>query len=162
VIKVGAATEMELKNRKYKIEDALNATRAAVEEGILPGGGTSLVKLSKKLDAFKLEDADEQIGVDIVKSAILYPIVQIADNAGHKGDWVVEKVRESEDFNYGFNAATGQFEDLVQAGIIDPTKVIRVSLENAVSAAAMFLTTDAVVVDAPKKEEPESPMPGGM
>lgn len=157
VIKVGAATEMEMKNRKYKIEDALNATKAAVEEWILPGGWTSLVKLSKKLESFVLEDTDEQIGVDIVRNAILYPVVQIADNAWHKGDRVVEKVKESDDLNFGFNAATGVFENLVDAGIIDPTKVIRVSLENAVSAAAMFLTTDAVIVDAPQKEETAAP-----
>ena len=161
VLKVGAATEMEMKNRKYKIEDALNATRAAVEEGILPGGGTSLVKLSKKLDELKLNDADEQTGVEIVKNAILYPVVQIANNAGYKGDWVVEKVKEEADFHTGFNAATGDFEDLMNSGIIDPTKVIRVSLQNAVSAAAMFLTTDAVVVDAPKKEEPMPAAPAG-
>ncbi len=155
VIKVGAATEMEMKNKKYKIEDALNATRAAVEEGILPGGGISLVKLAKKLDTLKLDDEDEHIGLEIVKNAILYPVVQIANNAGYKGDWVVEKVKEEADFNTWFNAATGKFENLVKAGIIDPTKVVRVSLENAVSAAAMFLTTDAIVVDAPKEEKEE-------
>jgi len=162
VIKVGAATETEMKNKKYKIEDALNATRAAVEEWILPGGGTSLVKIAKKLEWFKLEDPDEQTGVEIIKMAILYPIIQIANNAGYKGDWVVEKVKENTDFNVWFNAATGQFENLVKSGIIDPTKVIRVSLGNAVSSAAMFLTTDAVIVDSPKKEEASAPAGGGM
>jgi len=161
VIKVGAATEMEMKNRKYKIEDALNATRAAVEEGIVAGGGTALVKIAKKLSQTKLVDPDEQIWLDIVLSAIEYPVKQIADNAGYKGDWVVEEVKKSDSFNYGFNAATGEFIDLVQAGIIDPSKVLRVALQHAVSAAAMFLTTDAAIVDAPKPESAEPAMWGG-
>ncbi len=126
VIKVGAATEMEMKNKKYKIEDALNATRAAVEEGILPGGGTAFVKISNKLAALQLDDADEQIGVQIVQEAITYPVRQIANNAGFKGDWVVEEVRANSDFNIGFDAKTGEFKNLVQAGIIDPAKVLRV------------------------------------
>lgn len=152
IIKVWAATEMEMKNKKYKIEDALNATRAAVEEGIVVWGWTALVKLAKKLDGFALEDADEQIGVEIIKNAIVYPVIQIANNAGYKGDRVVEKVKENTDFNQWFDAKTGEFTDLFKDGIIDPSKVLRVALENAVSAAAMFLTTDAVIVDAPKKE----------
>jgi len=152
VIKVGAATEMEMKNKKYKIEDALNATRAAVEEGIVAGGGTPLVKLSVLLDKFSLDDPDENIAVEIVKKAIQYPLTQIADNAGYKGDRVVEKVKEHKDFNYGFEWISGEFVDLIKVGIIDPTKVIRVSLQNAVSTAAMFLTTDAVIVDAPKDD----------
>ena len=154
VIKVWAATEMEMKNKKYKIEDALNATRAAIEEGIVPGGGSMLVKLSKQLDTLTLEDGDEQVWVAIIKAAIQYPVYQIATNAGYKGDAVVEKVKESVDINYGFDARTGEYKDLMQAGIIDPVKVERVALEHAVSSAAMFLTTDAVVVDKPKKEEP--------
>lgn len=163
VIRVGAATEMEMKNRKYKIEDALNATRAAVEEGILPGGGTSFVKLAKKLENIDTTDADEQAGIDIVRNAILYPVIQIANNAGYKGDRVVEEVKKSDDFNLGFNAASGEFVDLMKQGIIDPTKVIRVALQHAVSAAAMFLTTDAVIVDTPKADEPASPAGmGGM
>lgn len=162
VIKVGAATEMEMKNKKYKIEDALNATRAAVEEGIVVWGGTALVKLSKTLDALKLDDADEQIGIEIIKHAIGYPVVQIANNAGYKGDWVVEKIKEDKSFNAGFDAKTGEFKDLFKEGIIDPAKVLRVALQNAVSAAAMFLTTDAVIVDAPKKDEPAAPDMGGM
>ncbi len=129
VIKVGAATEMEMKNKKFKIEDALNATRAAVEEGIVTGGGTALVKLSKILDDLHFDDADENIAIQIVKSAIQYPVIQIANNAGHKGDWVVEKVKESDQFNHGFDARV------------------------AVSTAAMFLTTDAVIVDEPKKDD---------
>ena len=162
VIQVWAATEMEMKNKKYKIEDALNATRAAVEEGIVVWGWTALVKLAKKLDGFVLEDADEHIGVEIIKNAIVYPVIQIANNAGYKGDRVVEKVKEHSDFNYGFDAKTWEFTDLFRDGIIDPSKVLRVALENAVSAAAMFLTTDAVIVDAPKKESDTAPDMGGM
>lgn len=156
VIKVGAATEMEMKNKKYKIEDALNATRAAVEEGILPGGGTAFVKITNKLAALQLDDADEQIGVQIVQEAITYPVRQIANNAGFKGDWVVEEVRANSDFVNGFDAKTGEFKNLVQAGIIDPAKVLRVGLQNAVSAAAMILTTDAVIADIPKKDDGHS------
>lgn len=152
VIQVGAATEMEMKNKKYKIEDALNATRAAIEEGIVAGGGSVLLQLSKLLDSFRLEDADEQVAVQIVRDAIQYPVRQIANNAGFKGDWVVEKVKESEDFNYGFDAKEGTFKNLFEAGIIDPAKVLRVALQNAVSTAAMFLTTESVIVDAPKAE----------
>lgn len=151
VIKVGAATEMEMKNKKFKIEDALNATRAAIEEGIVAGGGSVLVQLSKTLETFKLDEEDEQVAVEILQQAIQYPIKQIADNAGFKGDWVVEKVKESSDMNFGFDAKTGEFKDLKKAGIIDPAKVLRVSLENAVSTAAMILTTEAVVVDKPEE-----------
>ena len=163
VIRVGAATEMEMKNKKYKIEDALNSTRAAIEEGIVAGGGTSLIKLSAGLDKLKFDDNDEAIGAQIIKEAIQYPTRQIANNAGYKGDWVVEQVKANDDFNYGFNAATGEYTDLLKAGIIDPAKVERVSLQNAVSSAAMLLTTDAVVADEPAPEgAPAAPaMPGG-
>ena len=150
VIKVGAATEMEMKNKKFKIEDALNATRAAIEEGIVAGWGSVLVQLSKKLWELKLEDQEEQVAVEIIQQAIQYPLKQIADNAGFKWDWVVEKIKESKDMDYGFDARTGEFTNLKKAGIIDPAKVIRVSLENAVSTAAMLLTTEAVVVDKPE------------
>jgi len=153
VIKVWAATEMEMKNKKDKIEDALNATRAAVEEGIVVGWGTALVKLAAKLENFALDDEDEQIGLEIIKNAIIYPVIQIANNAGHKGDRVVEKVKEDSNFNMWFDARTGEFKDLFKDGIIDPSKVLRVALENAVSSAAMFLTTDAVIVDAPKSDD---------
>lgn len=161
VIRVGAATEMEMKNRKFKIEDALNATRAAVEEWIVAWGGTALVKLSSLLDSFTLSDSDEHIGVEIMKRAIQYPVKQIADNAGFKGDRVVEKAKEEKDFNIWFDARVGEFKNLFKHGIIDPSKVLRVALQNAVSAAAMFLTTDAIVVDAPKKES-STPDMGGM
>jgi len=150
VIKVGAATEMEMKNKKFKIEDALNATRAAIEEGIVAGWGSVLVQLSKALGKIKLEDQEEQVAVEIIQQAIQYPLKQIADNAGFKWDWVVEKIKESKDMDYGFDARTGEFTNLKKAGIIDPAKVIRVSLENAVSTAAMLLTTEAVVVDKPE------------
>jgi len=152
VIKVGAATEMEMKNKKYKIEDALNATRAAVQEWIVTWGWIALLKVGKILDTFTLEDEDESLAIEIIRNAIRYPVIQIANNAGYKWDRVVEKVQEKADFNYGFDARTWEFKDLFKEWIIDPAKVIRVSLENAVSAAAMFLTTDAVIVDAPKKE----------
>ena len=153
VIKVGAATEMEMKNKKFKIEDALNATRAAIEEGIVAGGGSVLVQLSKTLATFKLDAEDEQVAVEILQQAIQYPVKQIADNAGFKGDYVVEEVKKSDDMNFGFDARTGEFKDLKKAGIIDPAKVLRVSLENAVSTAAMILTTEAVVVDAPEDKK---------
>ncbi len=152
VIQVWAATEMEMKNKKYKIEDALNATRAAVQEWIVAWGGTALLKLSKMLESFELEDDDENIAIDIVKQAIQYPVIQIANNAWFKWDRVVEKIKEENDINKWFDASTWEFKNMVDAGIIDPAKVIRVALENAVSTAAMFLTTDAVIVDAPKKE----------
>lgn len=152
VIKVWAATEMEMKNKKFKIEDALNATRAAVQEGIVTWWWSALLQVSKTLEDFKLENWDEQIAVDIIKEAILYPVIQIANNAGYKWDRVVEKVKESSDFNFWFDAKDWEFKDLFKAWIIDPAKVLRVALENAVSSAAMFLTTDAVIVDAPKKE----------
>ena len=150
VIKVWAATEMEMKNKKFKFEDALNATRAAIEEGIVAGWGSVLVQLSKTLGEIKLKDAEEQVAIEIIQQAIQYPLKQIADNAWFKWDWVVEKIKESKDMDYGFDARTGEFTNLKKAGIIDPAKVIRVSLENAVSTAAMILTTEAVVVDKPE------------
>ncbi len=152
VIQVGAATEMEMKNKKYKIEDALNATRAAIEEGIVAGGGSVLLQLSKVLDTVKFDDPDEQVAIEIVKNAIQYPVKQIADNAGFKWDRVVEKVKESDQVNFGFDAKEGTFKDLFTSGIIDPAKVLRVALENAVSTAAMFLTTETVIVDSPEPE----------
>lgn len=160
VIRVWAATEMEMKSKKWKIEDALNATSAAIEEWIVAWGWVTLINIAHILNDVKLEDADEQIWVDIVKEAIQYPIKQIANNAGYKWDRVVEKIKENKELNYGFDAKTGQFKDMLTDGIIDPAKVIRVSLENAVSAAAMFLTTDAVIVDIASKEQTD--MSGAM
>ncbi|MDF5732711.1 MAG: chaperonin GroEL, partial [Rhizonema sp. PD38] len=147
VIKVGAPTETELKNRKLRIEDALNATKAAVEEGIVPGGGTTLIELAKKVQEIKNSlQEEEKIGADIVARALEAPLRQISDNAGVEGSVIVARVRES-DFNIGYNAATGEFEDLIAAGIIDPAKVVRSALQNAASIAGMVLTTEAIVVE---------------
>lgn len=153
VIKVWAATEMEMKNKKYKIEDALNSTRAAIEEWIVPWWGIALLKLVPMLSAMKFDDKDEQIWIEILKEAIQYPAKQIANNAWFKWDSIVEKILENKDDNYGFNSRTGEYVDLIKQWVIDPVKVIRVALQEAVSAAWMLLTTDAVVVDKPKKDE---------
>jgi chaperonin GroEL len=160
VIKVGAATETELKDKKLRIEDALHATRAAVEEGIIPGGGATLLHLSKQLPALaqSLSDPEMQIGVDIVARALAYPLKQIATNSGATGAIVVEKVRQM-DLPMGYNALTDTYEDLIAAGIIDPAKVTRTALENAASVASMFLTTEALVVEKP--EPKPAPKPGG-
>ena len=158
VIKVGAATETEMKEKKARVEDALHATRAAVEEGIVPGGGVALLRAAKALDKLKLA-GDEQIGVNIVARACEEPVRQIAQNAGFEGAVVVEKVRANDNVSFGFNADTGVFEDLVAAGVIDPTKVSRTALQNAASIASLMLTTEALVCEiAEKKKEP---MPGG-
>jgi len=157
VIKVGAATETEMKEKKARVEDALHATRAAVEEGIVPGGGVSLLRALKGLEALKV-GGDEQIGVDIVRRACEDPLRQIANNAGFEGAIVTEKIRSHEDVNYGFNAETGKFEDLVKAGVIDPTKVTRTALQNAASIAALMLTTEAMVCEIPEKKK--EPVPG--
>ena len=159
VIKVGAATETELKDRKLRIEDALNATKAAVEEGIVPGGGTTLIHLATKIDAIKNSlNAEEKIGAEIVQRALEEPLKQIADNAGAEGSVIVCRVKET-DINIGYNAATGEFEDLIAAGIIDPAKVVRSALQNAASIAGMVLTTEAIVVEKPEKKA-AAPDPG--
>ncbi len=166
VIKVGAATETEMKEKKARVEDAMHATRAAVEEGIVAGGGVALVRAAKVLDDFKTEaeDADEQIGVSIVKRALEEPLRQIAQNAGKEGAVIVGKVRESDSANYGFNAASEKFEDLVAAGVIDPAKVTRYALQNAASIAGLMLTTEAMIADAPdeKGDGGMGGMGGGM
>ncbi len=160
VIKVGAATETELKEKKARVEDAMHATRAAVEEGIVPGGGVTLVRAAKALDALKLKEEDEQIGVNIVKRALEEPLRKIAENAGHEGAVIVERVKAEKSDSMGFNAETEQFEDLVKAGVIDPAKVARTALQNAASIAALMLTTEALVSEIP--EEKKAPaMPGG-
>lgn len=159
VIKVGAATETEMKEVKHRIEDAVGATKAAVEEGVVPGGGVALLRAAKALDDIALSDEEMPV-VAILRRALEEPIRMIAKNAGFEGAVVVEEVKKLGG-NTGFNAATGSYEDLVASGIIDPTKVTRFALENAVSVAGMFLTTEAVVTDLPKKEEPAMP-PGGM
>jgi len=152
VINVGAATETEMKEKKARVEDALNATRAAVEEGIVPGGGVALLRCIGSLNKLKLE-GDDQLGVNIVKRSLEDPARQIANNAGMEGSVVVEKVKEGKDA-FGLNAETGNYEDLVKAGIIDPTKVVRFALQNAASVAALMLTTQAMVAEKPKKEKP--------
>ncbi|MDQ6690103.1 MAG: chaperonin GroEL [Gemmatimonadota bacterium] len=166
VINVGAATESEMKEKKARVEDALHATRAAVEEGIVPGGGVALVRAQKALKGLKLSEADEQIGVDIIRRAIEEPMRIIVQNAGGEGSIVVEKIRQSKDNNYGYNALTDEYEDLVAAGVIDPTKVTRTALQNAASIAGLLLTTEALIVE---KREPAGAgaqggggAPGGM
>jgi chaperonin GroEL len=159
VIKVGAATETEMKEKKARVEDAMHATRAAVEEGIVPGGGVALARSAATLDKLKLE-GDEQIGINIVKRAMQEPLRQIVENAGEEGAVVLGKVLDSKETNFGFNAFSGQYEDLVKAGVLDPTKVVRTALQNAGSIAALMLTTEALVSELP--EEKKAPaMPGG-
>ncbi|MCS6874710.1 MAG: chaperonin GroEL [Pyrinomonadaceae bacterium] len=157
IIRVGAATETEMKEKKARVEDAMFATRAAVEEGIVPGGGVALLRAQKVLDDFKLEDPDEQVGVDIVRRSLEEPLRLIASNAGHEGSIVVEKVRENPNVNFGFNAATETYSDLVKDGVIDPTKVVRTALQNAASIASLLLTTEAVVADIPEKKKEKAP-----
>ncbi|MGB0078095.1 MAG: TCP-1/cpn60 chaperonin family protein, partial [Candidatus Sulfotelmatobacter sp.] len=158
VIKVGAATETEMKEKKARVEDAMHATRAAVEEGIVPGGGVALARCVAALDKLKLE-GDEQIGVNIVKRALQEPMRQIVENAGEEGAVVLGKVLDNKDSNYGFNALTNEYEDLVKAGVLDPTKVVRTALTNAGSIASLMLTTEALVAEIPEKKE--APMGGG-
>jgi chaperonin GroEL len=171
VIRVGAATETELKEKKARVEDAMNATRAAVEEGIVAGGGVALIRAARALEKFKVFDADnedgpvgdpdEQVGVSIVKRALEEPLRQIVQNAGKEGAVIVEKVRASKDPNFGYNAATETFEDLVAAGIIDPAKVTRCALQNAASIAGLMLTTEALISELQEDDKPRA-LPGGM
>jgi chaperonin GroEL len=162
VINVGAATETEMKEKKARVEDALNATRAAVEEGIVPGGGVAYLRCLQTLDKLKL-DGDQKIGVDIIRRALEEPIRQIANNAGQEGSVVTEKVR-NEKGAYGFDASTDEYTDMIKAGIIDPTKVVRLALQNASSVASLMITTEALIADKPEKKAPFPPMPpgGGM
>jgi chaperonin GroEL len=159
VINVGAATEAEMKEKKARVEDALHATRAAVEEGIVPGGGVALIRAQKVLKTLKLADAEEQIGVDIIRKAIEEPLRMIVQNAGGEGSIVLEKVRSSKDDKYGYNALTDTYEDLVASGVIDPTKVTRTALQNAASIAGLLLTTEAIIVE--KKDEKSGASAGG-
>jgi len=158
VIRVGGATEVEVKEKKDRVDDALHATRAAVEEGILPGGGIALLRAQKALDGLKAANDDQQSGIDIVRRALRAPTWQIADNAGEDGAWIVGKLLESDDYSWGFNAATGEYQDLVQAGVIDPAKVVRTALQDAASVASLLITTEALVAELPKEEKP-APMP---
>jgi chaperonin GroEL len=158
VIKVGAATETEMKEKKARVEDALHATRAAVEEGIVPGGGVALLRAAAALDNVKL-DGDEKIGVNIIRRACEEPVRQIVGNAGYEGAVVIEKIRANKESNFGFNAASANYEDLVKSGVIDPTKVTRSALQNAASISALMLTTEAMIAEIPEKKS--APMPGG-
>jgi len=161
VINVGAATETEMKEKKARVEDALNATRAAVEEGIVPGGGVALVRCLPALDKIKIK-ADQKLGVKVVMRAIEEPLRQIVNNAGHEGSVVIDKVKKGEDA-FGFNAETNTYEDLIEAGVIDPTKVVRFALQNAGSVASLMLTTEAMIADKPEENAGGAPaMPGGM
>ncbi|PYS46289.1 MAG: molecular chaperone GroEL, partial [Acidobacteria bacterium] len=160
VVKVGAATETAMKEIKMRVEDALNATKAAAQEGIVPGGGVALMRAAKALDKLKADEEDVQTGIRIVRRALEEPLRRIAENAGVEGAIVVGKVEESKGAK-GFNAATGEYEDLVAAGIIDPTKVVRTALQNAASIAGLLLTTDAAITDAPEPKRAAPPSPGG-
>jgi len=159
-IKVGAATETEMKEKKARVEDAMHATKAAVEEGIVPGGGVALLRCIPALEKLKAE-GDEQIGINIVKRALEEPLRMIVQNAGHEGAVVVDKVRTNPSAHFGFNAETETFGDLVEAGVIDPTKVTRTALQNAASIASLLLTTEALVSEIPQKEDKAPPMPPG-
>jgi chaperonin GroEL len=161
VIRVGGATEVEVKERKDRVDDAMHATRAAVEEGILPGGGVALLRALKALDAVKPTHPDQKAGVDIVRRAIQVPARQIVQNAGEDGSLIVGKLLENSEYSWGFNAATGEYQDLVSAGVIDPAKVVRTALQDAASVASLLITTEALVAEKPKKEAPALPT-GGM
>jgi chaperonin GroEL len=162
VIKVGAATETELKEKKARVEDAMHATRAAIEEGIVPGGGVAYIRALRVLDKFTLEDSDEQTGVNIVRRALEEPIRMIASNAGHEGSIVTERVKNEKNENFGFNAEKEEYEDLVKAGVIDPAMVTRIALQNAASIAGLMLTTEALVSELPEKKKAAVPgMPPG-
>ncbi len=163
VLYVGAASEVEMKEKKDRAEDALNATRAAIEEGIIPGGGVAYIRAIPKLDSIEVSNEDEKLGIEIVRKALEAPLRQIAENGGWEGSVIVNKVKEGKD-DFGFNAAKGEFENLLTSGVIDPTKVARIAIENAGSIAGLLLTTEAVIVDEPEKEQntPAAPGMGGM
>lgn len=161
VIKIGASTEVEMKEKKARVEDALHATRAAVEEGIVAGGGVALVRAMEVLEKLKGENADQTTGIKIVQKSLEEPLRQIVNNAGLEGSVVLQKVREGKD-DFGFNAATEKYENLIKSGVIDPTKVTRTALENAASVSSLLITTEAVVYEKKEKEAPAPPMPGGM
>jgi chaperonin GroEL len=160
VLKIGAATEIEMKEKKARVEDALHATRAAVEEGIVPGGGVAFIRVSGALDKLKCANDDQRIGIEIIKKAIEAPLRQIVENAGVEASVVINEIKKNKD-DYGFNALTEEYQNLIKAGVIDPTKVTRVALENAASVASMLLTTEAVICEKPEKEKPAPMMPPG-
>jgi chaperonin GroEL len=161
VIRVGGATEVEVKERKDRVDDALHATRAAVEEGIVPGGGVALARASKILEAVKFDNADQKFGIDIVRKAVQTPLRQIAENAGEDGAVIAGKVLENDSYDFGFDAQQGSYKDLVAAGIIDPTKVVRTALQDAASVAALLITTEAMIAEKPEKKAPAGGPPGG-
>src|SRR5262245_49935258 len=161
VLKVGGATEVEVKERKDRVDDALHATRAAVEEGIVPGGGVALLRAIKVLDGLKVENEDQKVGINIVKKALQAPARQIFTNAGEDGSVIVGKILENNKYNYGYNAQTHAYGDLVSEGVIDPAKVVRCALQDAASVAGLLITTEAMVAELPKKEHSHAPMPGG-
>jgi chaperonin GroEL len=162
VIRVGGATEVEVKERKDRVDDAMHATRAAVEEGILPGGGVALLRASKVLGRVKVDNDDQKTGVDIVRKAVGWPARQIAINAGADGSVVVGKILEKDQYAYGYDAQNDEYGNLVTKGIIDPTKVVRAALQNAASVAGLLITTEAMVAEIPKKNQPAMPGGGGM
>jgi chaperonin GroEL len=163
VIRVGGASEVEVKERKDRVDDAMHATRAAVEEGIVPGGGTALLYAARSLEGLKGDNADQQAGIDIIRRALQAPIRQIVENAGKEGSIVVGKLMESKEANFGYDAQNDEYTDLVKAGIIDPVKVVRVALQNASSVAGIMITTEAMITELPKDEKPSAGgMPGGM
>ncbi|MQW98051.1 chaperonin GroEL [Sinorhizobium fredii] len=161
VIRVGGSTEVEVKERKDRVDDAMHATRAAVEEGVLPGGGVALLRAVKALDSVQTENADQKHGIEIVRRALEAPVRQIAENAGAEGSIIVGKLREKTEFGFGWNAQTNEFGDLYDQGVIDPVKVVRTALQDAASVAGLLITTEAMVAEKPKKEAPLPPMPGG-
>jgi chaperonin GroEL len=161
VIRVGGATEVEVKEKKDRVDDALNATRAAVEEGIVPGGGVALLRAKIAVSKLKSENADEQAGISIVLKALEAPIRQIAENAGNEGSIVVGKISDNKSQTYGFNAQTEEYVDMIEAGIVDPAKVVRTALQDAASVAGLLITTEAMIGDKPKKEAPAMPLGGG-
>jgi chaperonin GroEL len=161
VIKVGGATEVEVKEKKDRVDDSLHATRAAVEEGIVAGGGTALLYATRALKDVKLENDDQRVGIDIVRRALEAPVRQIAANAGFDGAVVAGKLLEGKDTNFGFDAQEGEYKDLVKAGIVDPTKVVRIALQDAASVAGLLVTTEAMVAELPEKKAPAAPAHGG-
>src|SRR5947199_7509865 len=161
VIRVGGATEVEVKERKDRVDDAMHATRAAVEEGIVPGGGVALLRASEHLKGLRTKNDDQKTGVDIVRKALSMPARQIAINAGEDGSIIVGKILEKDQYAYGFDSQTGEYVNLISKGIIDPTKVVRVAIQNAASVAALLITTEAMVAEVPKKNAGAGGMPAG-
>jgi chaperonin GroEL len=162
VVRVGGSTEVEVKERKDRVDDAMHATRAAVEEGIIPGGGSALIYAGRGLTKLTPANDDQAVGVNIVRKAIQAPARQIAENAGEDGSVIVGKMLESKDTNWGYDAQEGKFKDLVKAGIIDPTKVVRIALQNAASVAGLLVTTEAMVADKPEPSSSGASAGGGM